>query len=174
MATSPRTIIRECNESLARLTAIRQHLTEAIDQLLYAQPGYPTSSGGGAAPQLNDDGKPAGLERYIVHTDPASADLATLARALTAINDQLRSVHHLTSKWSAGPQDYDTATSNRLGDCTCCGRNTGGTATDRLRAGLCMACYQDLRRWKDTNTGDRGEWMLERRRNLRDETHEVA
>jgi hypothetical protein len=171
MAPNTRTIIREATEAAARLAAIREHLTDAIDQLLDAQPGYPTATGGGGAPQLNDAGKPAGLEKYILTPDPAAGDLTTLARSITTINDQLRAVHHLTAKWTAGPQDYDT-TAPKLGDCVCCSKMP--TATDRLRSGLCMACYQDLRRYRSTHTGDRGDWMLERRRNLFNEQEDVA
>ena len=174
MTPTPRTITREATEAAARLAAIRQQLPDALAQLLDAQPGYPTSSGGGSAPKLNDAGKPSGLDRYITTPDPASSDLATLARAVTAINDQLRSVHHLTSKWAAGPQDYDTVAPNKLGDCVCCGRYTTGTSADRLRSGLCMACYQGLRRWREHHFGDRGDWMLERRRTINEQQEDVA
>jgi hypothetical protein len=76
-------------------------------------------------------------------------------------------VHGLVTGWAdsstspheGGVKPRRTASG---GDCVACSTYCSGTHNDRLRAGLCLACYQDSRR----STLERGDWMLERRRNL--------
>lgn len=56
------------------------------------------------------------------------------------------------------------------GYCGCCSRWVSGSATDRLRAGLCDACRQAVRRLTDRDpTLDRGAAIARRRRALADD-----
>ncbi len=59
------------------------------------------------------------------------------------------------------------------GYCGCCTRWVSGSTTDRLRAGLCDACRQAVRRMTATDTTlDRGAAIARRRRTLTTENPE--
>jgi hypothetical protein len=87
--------------------------------------------------------------------------------------NQATVLHDIVTRWGApsdnhhegGVKPRRTASG---GDCVACSSYCSGTHNDRLRAGLCLACYQDSRR----STLERGDWMLERRRALLTQTDE--
>ena len=163
-------IRRDLLETLARLTAIEPQLPDAWSNLRDAQPGYSTSTGGtGSAPQRNDDGHPAGLEKFLGRPDPAAEDLRLLDLEALKLNRCAASLHDLVTRWAAttGTEDgKDQRTRLPGGDCVACNRYCSGRGDDRLRAGLCDACRSAWGRWTATHQGDRGDWLLERRATL--------
>jgi hypothetical protein len=174
--TSPNDLKRQQLEILARLTAMQIHLADALDALRDAQPGYPTATGGGGAPRLDSAGNPPGLDRYLNQPDPAANDLRLLVTSTLTMLNAATVAHDVVARWGVVSDDHHeggvkprrTASG---GDCVACSTYCSGAHNDRLRAGLCLACYQDSRR----STLERGDWMLERRRNLLTErVEEVA
>lgn len=170
---------RHALETLARLSATIELLGAASLNLRDAQPGYPTSSGGGGtSPRLDAAGNPPGLDRYLSVPDPAAQATRRIDALLRSLLNEATELHSLVNDWAIPVADQPTiqrATSG--GDCLACGRYCSGNATtgDRLRAGLCDACRKHWRRWQHDNpTRDRGDWMLVRRRTLIDEADEVA
>ena len=163
MARPTRTITRDVIEITQRIAAVNEQLVAAMAELIDAQPGYPTSSGGGSAPQLSADGKPAGLDRYLLVVDPAVDDLNAIDRAVATARDQVAIIHRLVGKWSVTERLATEASPSAGADCVACGTYCPG-GTTRLRAGLCNACRMAYRRWTERGGSDRGEWMLERRR----------
>ena len=161
-------IRRDLLEVLARITAIDPDLLAAWVNLRDAQPGFPTSTGGsGSAPTRNDDGHPAGLERHLGRPDPAAEDLRLLDLEALKLNRCAASLHDLVTRWASGTGTEDgKAERTRLtgGDCVACARYCSGK--DRLRAGLCDACRHAWGRWTANHSGDRGDWLLERRASL--------
>jgi hypothetical protein len=164
---------RQYLEVIARLTAMQVDLPSALANLRDAQPGYPTATGGGGAPRLDAAGNPPGLDRYLDQPDEAAQNANLI---LTHTRQMLNSavvVHGLVTGWAdsstspheGGVKPRRTASG---GDCVACSTYCSGTHNDRLRAGLCLACYQDSRR----STLERGDWMLERRRALLTQTDE--
>jgi hypothetical protein len=148
-------------------------LPSALANLRDAQPGYPTATGGGGAPRLDAAGNPPGLDRYLDQPDEAALNANLI---LTHTRQMLNSavvIHGLVTGWAdsstspheGGVKPRRTASG---GDCVACSTYCSGTHNDRLRAGLCMPCYQDSRR----STLERGDWMLERRRALLTQTDE--
>jgi hypothetical protein len=85
--------------------------------------------------------------------------------------NQATVLHDIVTRWGApsdsihegGVKPRRTASG---GDCVVCATFCSGAHNDRLRAGLCNPCRVHWQRWNATNNGDRGEWMLERRRAL--------
>lgn len=165
--TTPNEIKRQQLEIIARLTALQPHLAAAMEALRDAQPGYPTATGGGGAPRLDAAGNPPGLDRYLDQPDPAAHDLAMLITKTSQMLNAAAVVHDAVLRWGA-PSDthHEGGRGPRRavsgGDCVACGAYCSGAHDDRLRAGLCVACYHDQRR----STLERGEWMLQRRRAL--------
>jgi hypothetical protein len=155
-------------EALARITAIQTSLEAAYAELRFQQPGFPTSTGGGgSAPQLQDDGHPGGLDRIVLSEDPAAHDLSTLSRAAGQINDRAAELHRVVSVWASGAANPKAKHSLSGGDCHACGRYCSGSATDRLRAGLCNACRMAWQRAHAVDSRlERGDWLLARRRAL--------
>jgi len=162
---------RQHVEIIARLTAMQTHLATCVVNLRDAQPGYPTATGGGGAPRLDAAGNPPGLDRYLSQPDPAAQEmrlLVTLTKQMLTCASQL---HDIVARWgdgSASPHEGGIAPrrTGSGGDCVVCGTYCSGAHNDRLRAGLCNSCRVHWQRWNVTNNGDRGEWMLERRRAL--------
>lgn len=165
--TTPNEIKRQHVEIIARLTAAQTHLAEAMVSLRDAQPGYPTATGGGGAPRLDSAGNPPGLDRYLSQPDPAAHDLAMLTAKTSQMLNAAAIVHDIILRWGA-PSDsrHEGGRGPRRavsgGDCVACGCFCSGALDDRLRSGLCMSCYQDMRR----SPLERGDWMLQRRRSL--------
>ena len=163
-------IRRDILETLARLTALDAGLTDAWSNLRDAQPGYPTSTGGsGAAPTRNDDGHPAGLEKFLGRPDPAAEDLRLLDLEAQKLNRCAASLHELVTRWAATTGTEDgKAERTRLpgGDCVACSRYCSGKGDDRLRSGLCPACRSAWGRWVAVRQGDRADWIIERRATL--------
>lgn len=163
----PTEIRRQQVEIIARLTACQADLASALASLRDAQPGYPTATGGGGSPRLDAAGNPPGLDRFLNQPDPAAHDLRVLAQSTLQMLTAATVVHDIVARWgSAASSDHEGGRKPRRtvsgGDCVVCGTYCSGAHNDRLRSGLCMPCYQDLRR----STLERGEWMLERRRSL--------
>jgi len=172
MPTNPR---RQINETIARLMACQPHINQAIAALTYAQPGYPTNTGGGGStPQRQDDGHPSGLDRHLFTNDPAAYELRQLNKLLDRILTDATILYDITTRWTANTNTEgghkQPQQTNNASDCLACGRFVAGTHTDRLRSGLCLACYQDRRR----SQLERGDWLIERRRTINEDTTEVA
>ena len=171
-------IRRDLLEVLARVSAIDPDLLAAWSNLRDAQPGFPTSTGGsGAAPSRNDDGHPGGLEKYLGRPDPAAEDLRLLDLEALKLNRCAASLHDLVTRWAATTGTEDgKAERTRLpgGDCVACARYCSGKGDDRLRAGLCDACRSAWGRWTATHSGERGDWLLERRAVLTQSTEDAA
>lgn len=158
----------------ARAAEIAPRVVPAHAALRDAQPGFPTSvGGGGSAPRLNDDGTPTGLDRFITQRDQAAADMYQLDVLLRTVRLRLADLYRIVSEWDAeiepGAQPERKRTASG-GDCVACGAYCSGAATDRLRAGLCVACYHDRRR----SNLERGDWLLERRRRTEIENEKGA
>jgi len=177
--TTPNEIKRQQLEIIARLTALQLHLAAAMEALRDAQPGYPTATGGGGAPRLDAAGNPPGLDRYLDQPDPAAHELQLLIKTTRQMLNQATVLHDIVTRWGApsesihegGVKPRRTASG---GDCVACSTYCSGAHDDRLRAGLCDPCRKHWQRWNVANNGDRGEWMLERRRNLLSNQEEVA
>ena len=159
---------RQHLEIIARLMAMQVDLPSALANLRDAQPGYPTGgSGGGAAPTLDAAGNPPGLDRYLDKPDEAARNADLI---LTYTRQMLNSaviIHGLVTGWadsSTSPHEGGVAPRRTAsgGDCVVCATYCSGAHNDRLRAGLCDPCRKHWQR----SSLDRGEWMLERRRNL--------
>ena len=165
--TNPNDLKRQQLEIIARLTAMQSHLAEAMAALRDAQPGYPTATGGGGAPRLDSAGNPPGLDRYLNQPDPAANDLRLLVTSTLTMLNAATVAHDVVARWGVASADHHEggrAPRRTIsgGDCVACGSYCSGAHNDRLRSGLCMPCYQDRRR----STLERGDWMIERRRNL--------
>jgi hypothetical protein len=162
-------IARDLAEVANRLVEIRRNIEATLTELRDSQPGYPTSTTGGGAPQLSADGKPAGLDRYLSHPDPAAADLRTLTTVVHRIRTDVTTLHAIVGTWTAKPTT-DDGEPTRGSDCQVCTRWVANTDADRIRAGLCMACYKDWRRAIDDNPWvERSLWAHRRRQRLTEE-----
>lgn len=162
---------RQHLEIIARLMAMQTDLPSALANLRDAQPGYPTGgSGGGGAPTLDAAGNPPGLDRYLDKPDEAARNADLILTYTRQMLNNAVIVHSLVTGWadsSTSPHEGGVAPRRTAsgGDCVVCATYCSGAHNDRLRSGLCVACYHDQRR----SPLDRGEWMLERRRNLLNE-----
>lgn len=162
---------RHAIEILARLTATTEHLGAATTSLRNAQPGYPTATGGGGSPRLDAAGNPPGLDRYLDVPDPAAHASRRIDTLLAQLLGAATELHSVVLEWALPVTDQPTVQrkASAGGDCLACARFVSGSVDDRLRAGLCLACYQHHRRWAiEHDNADRGDWMLARRRELRD------
>jgi len=168
---TPTTRHRLLIETQTRLRATTHYLPDANRALRDAQPGYPTNTGGGGStPRLDAAGNPPGLDRYLDTPDPAAYATRRLDQLLTTLLASATELHELVTTWAIPVTDQPTIERKRSGgDCLACSRFVSGSIDDRLRAGLCLACYQHHRRWAvEHDNADRGEWILARRRELRD------
>lgn len=170
MANHRTSIRTELDDAHRRLAAILATYDHTIDELLDSQPGYPTSTvGGGGTPRLSADGTPSGLDRYLIGPNPAAEDLRNLRRAAIAAHNATREIQTILARWNTTAVTGDDRPRSG-GTCHACNRYCTGGA-DRLRSGLCDACrhswtrYQERAR-RDAGAGDRGDWLLERRRIL--------
>lgn len=161
---------RHAIEILARLTATTEHLGAATTSLRNAQPGYPTATGGGGSPRLDAAGNPPGLDRYLDVPDPAAHASRRIDTLLAQLLGAATELHSVVLEWALPVTDQPTVQRKASGgDCLACARFVSGSVDDRLRAGLCLACYQHHRRWAiEHDNADRGDWMLARRRELRE------
>ena len=157
-------IIASHREIIARLRKLEPHTLDAIVALRDAQPGYPTATGGGgSAPTLDAAGNPPGLDRYLGIDDPAATDLRNLTTLTAQMLTASAQLLDIIIRWTAEPTtEGEPRRTVGGGDCVCCGRYCSGADTDRLRAGLCDPCRKSWSR----STLERGDWMLERRREL--------
>ena len=157
----------------ARLNQIAPRLTQATRNIRDQQPGYPTSSGGGSTPRLDAAGNPPGLDRYLDRPDPAAQASRRIDQILTNLLTQVTELHSIVTTWTT---DIDPAHQPVIerrasgGDCLACGTYCSGASNDRLRSGLCNRCRMA---WVRSGL-ERGEWMIVRRRELRDEQEDVA
>lgn len=146
------------DHTIQLLTQLQPHLTDTIQELQLNQHGYPTNtSSTGTTPTLNPDGKPAGLDRYLNQPDPAAQDLTTLKHTITQLHHHTLQLHRIITTWTSPttPQQL-----TRGADCLACTRYVPNTDTDRIRSGLCATCHRSLLRSQQ----DRGEWLLQRRK----------
>jgi hypothetical protein len=165
--------IRIAREIAAMSLSIRAGLPDALTAMNEAQSlGYPTNTGGGGGGgTLNEAGKPAGLERYLGSDDPARDDLRLLVAHLRTIHAANRLALDLVGRWITtvpGVEGGRALPAKTLsdGNCVACSAYCTGTDEDRLRSGLCNACRVSLHRYTNDRRGDRGDWLLERRRHL--------
>ena len=156
---------RHLTETITRLLHTTQLLTPATTALRDAQPGYPTNT---ASNTTRTSGPPTGLDRYITTTDPAAHDNRQLDTHLTSLLNHATQLHQLLTRWGTPITDQPTIQRHASGgDCHACAKYCSGADGDRLRAGLCNACRMHWRRWStDHPTHDRGDWLLQRRRQL--------
>lgn len=161
---------RHAIEILARLTATTPLIGEASAALRLAQPGYPSATGGGGSPRLDAAGNPPGLDRYLTMPDPATHATRRIDTLLAQLLAAATELHSIVDLWATVVTDQPVIERRASGgDCLACSRFVSGSPSDRLRAGLCLSCYQHHRRWAiDNDNADRGDWMLARRRELRD------
>ena len=155
--TTARNATHKLTDSIHRLFTISTTLPTALRNLRNAAPGYPTSSGGHGGPTLNEDGTPQGLDRYL--SDPVSRDQNEIANLVERIHSDTIRLLYLSNTWTADSKPLPT----KSADCEACGTHVTGTANDRLRAGLCDACRMNWKRWQEQNSGDRHEWLWQRR-----------
>lgn len=158
-------------DTIARLSAVLADLPDAVAALADAQPGYPTATGGaGGTANLDAAGNPPGLDRYLTVADPAAHDQHRLAVIVKRANDDAADLGDIVARWSRAEVEGGRKIERQASgaDCLACGRYcSGATDADRLRSGLCDSCRKAWARWTITNPlGERGEWMLERRRTL--------
>lgn len=144
------------NDTLHRTLTNHHLLPTANTNLRNAQPGYPTSAGNGNGPNLNDDGTPPGLDRHL--TDPVTKDQQEINKLIERMHTDSIRLNTLLTNWTT---HTDTTHNTNGSDCEACGTHI--TKPERLRAGLCNACRMHYRRWCETNSGDRHEWMWQRR-----------
>lgn len=89
-----------------------------------------------------------------------------LAAYLALIEQAVAKVTKLATDLLAHADDVDELPAG-TGNCACCQRfcrpGVTGSDNDRLRAGLCPACWKD---WSRLGRPDRGVWILERRNRL--------
>lgn len=108
-----------------------------------------------------DDGPADPLPRW------AGAD-RRLARTLRLIWKTGLDIEEQITALLAHGDDVDELPAG-TGNCDCCQRfvrpGQTGSEHDRLRAGLCPACRAA---WDRANKPERGPWIIERRRSLRD------
>lgn len=155
---------RSSADTLTRLLATHARLVAAHRALTEALPGYPTSTGGAGGSSLGADGTPAGLDRHVLGSDAAAVDLDRLDRIVRSLRNNSIELAAVVDRWLATTVVADSEPS-RGADCLGCTRYVSNTTdADRLRSGLCPACYRSLRR----STLDRGDWLLERRRTVDD------
>jgi len=165
MAPTAPNLTRLHLEIIARLTAIQPKLIDAHVALRDAQPGYPTSTGGGGSSvTLDAAGNPPGLDRYLATNDQAAIDLRNLRTLTDSVLGSVTQLYDIVTRWTAEPDSTDDKPTRTRGggDCVCCGRYCSGADTDRLRSGLCDPCRKS---WSRSSL-ERGEWMLARRREL--------
>lgn len=165
MRRTPSDFHRDVMDIAKRIVAIHDRLDVAVANLRDVQPGYPSGAGsGGGAASLNDDGKPQGLDRFVMRRDPAMADLRQLDERLYKARVEMREIHRIVSIWSSSQQIGGQPVERSAGsECVVCARYVSGSATDRLRAGLCNACRMRFSRWRKTNGGTRHDWMTAER-----------
>ena len=151
-------------ESISRLAATMPDLPAALAGLADAQPGYPTSTGGGGSATLDAAGNPPGLDRHLSTSDPAAHDQRRLEVIVARIEADATDLLDIVTRWSHAEVEGGRRIERQAsgGDCVCCARYCSGAANDRLRSGLCDPCRKS---WQRSGL-ERGEWMLERRRAL--------
>ena len=150
-------------ETITRLTHIHTHLTATHRNLQHNQPGYPTNTTGTHnTPQLNDDGTPPGLERFLNHP-PDTPTPQHLEQLIHQIHQLTLQLHTLTQTWNDNTPKPQPARTPTGGDCIACTRYCTGSHNDRLRAGLCDACRKHRQRHPHL---ERGDWLLTRKKEL--------
>jgi hypothetical protein len=144
------------NDTMHRTLTNSHLLTSALTNLRNSQAGYPSGSNGGTGAHLNDDGTPPGLDRHL--NDPVTKDRQHIDTLIERMHADSIRLNVLLTEWTT---ITDTQTDTTGSDCEACGAHI--VKPERLRAGLCNACRMHFRRWCETNSGDRHEWMWQRR-----------
>jgi len=160
LTTNPR---KDLTTTIATLIEAAQHIQHALNELYDSQPGYPTATGGAGTPTLNDSGNPPGLEKHL-HPNPARDDYQQLIELITTTKTNATQIHRIITIWTA-EATTEAQTRNNPADCITCGTTT--TKPQRVRAGLCEACYRHWARARHTTPNiDRHTWIGIRRAQL--------
>jgi hypothetical protein len=160
LTTNPR---KDLTDSIATLIEATRHIHDALQELYDSQPGYPTATGGGGAPTLNEAGNPPGLEKHI-RTDPAHQAYTELLELITTTKTNAHKIHRIITIWTA-EATAEGSPRNNPADCITCG--TTVTKPQRIRAGLCEPCYRHWARARHTTPDiDRHTWIGIRRSQL--------
>lgn len=158
--TNPR---KDLTDSIATLIEAARHINDALQELYDSQPGYPTATGGAGTPTLNEAGNPPGLEKHL-RTDPAHDAYRDLLQLITTTKTNAHKIHHIITIWTAEATAEGSARGN-INDCITCGATV--TKPQRIRAGLCEACYRHWARARQTTPHiDRHTWIGIRRSQL--------
>jgi hypothetical protein len=154
------TITQTLTQTARTILACIEHAQHAHNELQHSQPGYPTNTSAKATPTHT---QPTGLDQHLNHTDPAHTDLQTLLTLTQQLHTNAQSLHRIVVLWSN--QHTDGQPKNHADDCITC--TTTVTKPDRIRAGLCGACYQHWTRTrKEQPTIERHQWITMRRKAL--------
>lgn len=141
------------------LTCI-EHAQHAHNELQHAQPGYPTNTKPKTTPGHT---QPTGLDQHLNHTDPARTDLLELTNTIQQLHTNATTLHRIITQWSN--QHTEGQPKNHTDDCITC--TTTVIKPDRIRAGLCGACYQHWTRTrKEQPNIERHTWINQRRKAL--------
>ena len=169
MARNKNQMRRDVQDLALRILVVHRDFDAALLSLREAQPGFPTQSMGGGGSTLSEDGTPAGLLRFVLRMDPASADLEQLDKRLSHARRELVEIQRIVTTWAQKPiagDDEPKALTTFETDCIACHRYCSGAPSDRLRAGFCPACHSSWQRWRKANKGDRHAWLTLRRRQI--------
>lgn len=156
--TNPRALTSQVTDTIHRLFTTTQLLPTAITKITQALPGYPTGGNTYSGSTLNQDGTPAGLDKHL--TDQVAREHKELQTLIARLHADSIRLAHITTQWTTTAEQADSTGA----DCEAC--NAHITKPDRLRAGLCNACRMNWQRWKQTNNGDRHQWLWERRKTV--------
>lgn len=144
------------NDTMHRTFTNTTLTPSALNNLRKYAAGFPTQNDGGGA-TLNEDGTPAGLDKYL--NDPTVADRRAIERIVQRMHADSIRLNVLLTEWTTTANNEPETNGN---DCEACGVHI--TKPERLRAGLCNACRMSWQRWSQRNKGERHEWLWQRRR----------
>lgn len=154
------TITQTLTQTARTILACIEHAQHAHNELQHAQPGYPTNTRPKATPGHT---QPTGLDQHLNHTDPARTDLLELTNIIQQLHTNANTIHRIITQWSN--QHTQGQPKNHTDDCITC--TTTVTKPNRIRAGLCGACYQHWTRTrKEQPNIERHTWINMRRKAL--------
>jgi len=154
------TITQTLTQTARTILACIEHAQHAHNELQTSQPGYPTNTSAKATPTHT---QPTGLDQHLNNHDPARTDLQTLITITQQLHTDSQTLHRIITMWSN--QHTEGQPKNHTDDCITC--TTTVTKPDRIRAGLCGACYQHWTRTrKEQPTIERHQWITIRRKAL--------
>lgn len=124
-------------------------------------PGATLSDGGSRSTEGTSSTERAALrrdERH--HSDPVGRSIAEVFVLLKRMADDSARVHHLVSYIDHVKSAAEGRVSSLSGECLACSDVVSGAEHDRLRAGLCRACFDKCRA---EHPADRGAWIARQR-----------